>query len=271
MTGFQQLGAHRNQARALNQLAYVARLQREFDEATSLAEIAGQLLGEEDAEWAYSCFVLSLIALDKRAWQETIDYSKQAFSLWERENNQRMMGRTLINLGAAMLPMKRFEEAIEVCQKAMTIFEEIHDPIYRAIAQMHLGNVYVSLERSFEALELYRPAEKTFRQVCDRLRLAHVNHNIGLAYRQLQDWDKAKSAYLLSIEYQQKIGNIVWLVNTMDGLGLVYLEQDQPEEAISIFEEALNQLTQVEGEPGYEHLLKMVSTHLQEASEQAIR
>jgi tetratricopeptide (TPR) repeat protein len=90
-TGFQQLGAHRNQARALNQLAYVARLQREFDEATSLVEIAKQLLEAQDGERAFSYYVLGLVALDKYIWQEAVDFSKMAFDLWSITDNRRMI------------------------------------------------------------------------------------------------------------------------------------------------------------------------------------
>ncbi len=265
--GFEMLNAPLEQARALNRLAQVARLRRQFEQASRLVEAALGLLKEQDAEQGYSYLVLGTVALDKRAWQEAVDFFKQSLSLWKRENNQRMMGRSLISLGAALQPMKKYQEAMAAYQEAIALFKEVQDRISQAIAQMNLGNIYYWLEQPLEALKLHLQAERVFRQAQDQFYLAHVNHNIGMAHRQLQQWDKAKQAYLLSIKQQQEIGNIAWLVNTIDGLGLVYLGQGQPVKAVATFEEALNRLVQIEGEPGYDHLFEMVNTHLREASE----
>ncbi len=266
--GFERLNAPRDQARALNRLAYVARFRRQFEEATRLVDTARRLLGEKDVELAYSFFVLGLVALDKRAWQEAVDFSSKALSLWEQTNDQRMMGRSLITLGAALLPLEEYQEAIDVCQKAIAIFEEIQDPVYKAIAQMHLGNVYLSLEQPLKAMELYLPAKRRFRQVQDQLRLAHINHNIGMAYLQLRQWEKAEEAYLLSIKKWELIGNIERLANSMNGLGLTYLAQSQFTKAQTVFEKALSQLTRIKNEPGYEHWFKILTAHLQQASQE---
>jgi tetratricopeptide (TPR) repeat protein len=265
--GFERLNASLNQARVLNRLAQVARLERRFEEATRLAEDALSLLGEQDTERGYSYLVLGMVAVDKREWAEGVDYFKQSLKLWKRENNQRMMGRCLMSIGSALLPIKRYQEAIDACQKAIALFEEIQDPIHQAITQMNLGNVYYWLDQPDEALKLHLRAERVFRRAQDRFYLAHVHHNIGMAYRKLQQWDKAEAAYLLSIEQREKIGNVAWLVNTMVGLGLVYLGQGQPEKAVATFEEALKRLAEIEGEPGYNHLFEMVTNHLREASE----
>jgi tetratricopeptide (TPR) repeat protein len=267
--GFERLNASLSQARVLNRLAQVARLERQFAEATRLAEDALSLLGEQDTERGYSYLILGMVAFDKREWPEAVDLLRLSLSLWEKENNQRMMGRSLMSIGAALLPMKRYEEAIDVCQKAIVLFEEIQDQIYQAITQMNLGNVYHYIDQSDKAIELHLRAERVFRRAQDRFYLAHVNHNIGMAYRKLQQWDKAEEAYLKSITQQEQIGNIAWLVDTMDGLGLTYLEQGQPEKAVATFEEALKRLAEIEGEPGYESLFEMVSGHLREASEKA--
>ena len=45
---FERLNARRNQVRALNRLAYVARLQRQFEEATRLVETVRRLLDKKD-------------------------------------------------------------------------------------------------------------------------------------------------------------------------------------------------------------------------------
>lgn len=269
--GFEQLGAHRNQARALNQLAYVARLQREFHEAESLVKAAQQLLEAQDTEHAFSYYVLGLVALDKRTWQKAVDFSKKAFNIWSTTGNRRLMGRSLLCMGVALEKMEQYVEATVICQQAVSLFEEIQDSFYQAIAQMNLGNVYLALEQSAEALESFLFAERIFYQLQDHLHQAHVNNNLGIAYRQLQQWDNAKLAYLASIEQYKMIDNISWLVNTMDGLGLTYVGKNQYEKALSTFEQALDQLKQIEGKSGYDYLFDKVINHLREVQELAKR
>lgn len=266
ISGFKMLDVLLDQARALNELAHVARLQRQFEETAHLVEAALGLLEDRATERAYSYLVLGLVALDKRAWPEAIDCCKQALSLWEQENNSRMIARTLTILGAAYHRLEKYPEAIAVYEQAIALFAEVQDLIYQAVARMNLGNVYFELEQWPKALVLYRPAERIFHQVQDQHHLAMVEHNMGMAYHQLQQYAKAEAAFLSSIKKKQEMGNVASLVNTMAELGLLYLAQGQAEETKSIFEAALEQLAQIEGEPGYDYLFETVSTHLRKVS-----
>jgi len=266
---FESVSSLVDQARVLNELAHVARLQRQFDRASNLVEKALGLLDAEDTERAYSYLILGLVAYDKRVWSETINFCYQALNLWESENNQRMVARVLTILGAALHRMGTHTEAIAVYERASDLFEQTNDMPYLAVVQMNLGNVYLELDQSAVALDLYRPAERTFRRVQDRHHLTMVQHNMGMAYHQLQHWEQAEQAYQVSIKLKGEIGNIASLVNTKGDLGLLYLAQERFEEAVTTFNEALNLLAQIQDEPGYDYLNKTMTTHLQEAIEQS--
>jgi tetratricopeptide (TPR) repeat protein len=263
--GFETLNSPLNQARALNRLAYVARRQRQFEVAARWVEAALDLLEEQEAERAYSYLVLGAIALDQQHWPEAADYFQKSLSLAERQNNGRMMARTLLGLGVAWRGLAKYQEAITSYQRAMALFAEIQDPIHHSVAQMNLGNVYLALEQPSEALKCYLPAERIFRQAQDRLSLAQINHNIGLVYSQLQQWEQAKEVYLLSISQQREVGNVALLVDTLNELGLLYLARGQLAKAIATFKEALNQLAKIEHEPGYESLCQLIATNLHRA------
>lgn len=146
----------------MNRLAYVARMQRRFDEAVELVAQAHKLLAETDQERAFGFYVLSSVALDKRTWPQAIELSKQAFEIWESVGNWRMMGRSLLCRGVALQEAKQYPEAIKVDEQAISLFEKSQDTFLKAIAQMNLGIVYKDLDRPQQALALYIPAEKTF-------------------------------------------------------------------------------------------------------------
>jgi tetratricopeptide (TPR) repeat protein len=267
--GFAALDVSLDQARALNALAHVARLQREFEKATSLVEAACNLLGERESERGYSYLILALVAQDKRAWPEAADYCKRALSLWTPEDNRRMIARTLTILGAAYHRLEAYAEAIAVYEQALALFEDIQDVIYQAVARMNLGNVYLALAQALPALERYRPAERTFRQIQDQHHLAMARHNIGMAYCQLGHWEQAERAYVSSLELKQEIGNVASIANTMGELGLVYLAQARRTDAKSILDAALARLADIEDEPGYAYLFETLTTQLQKASRPA--
>ena len=254
------------QAQALNRLAYVVRVQRRFEEATRLVAAAHQLLEPDDEEWAFGYYVLSLVALDSRDWQQAVDFSRRAFGLWEQAVNRRMMGRSLLCRGVALQELKRYPEAIRIDEQAIALFERSRDKYLKAIAQMNLGIVYKNLEQPQQAITFYLKAEKVFRQVQDRYHLGLVTHNMGLSYRKLGHWVQAKMAYQQSTAIKQELGQIALLVDDMDGLGLVYLAEGNLIKALEIFQEAKTWLAQIEDDVYYDNLFEMVSGHLQEVT-----
>ncbi len=269
VAGFRKINARRrDQARALNQLAYVARLQRCFEEATGLVETAYQLLDNGDMERAFSNFVLGLVALDQREWPEASRLSQQAFDQWQPADNRRMMGRSLMCRSVALEKMKQYPEAIVVAKQAIALFEAIADPIYLAATRMNLGNVYNLSGQPAQALALFLPAKKTFNDRQDIYSLSLVTHNLGMAYHRLQRWDEAQDFYLQSIQHRRALGNIINLANSLDGLGRLYLDQGNLAEAKATLTEALHELANVAGEPGYQQRLGMVTEHLNEVNEQ---
>lgn len=264
---YNRLNQSRGMARALNQLAYLDRLQRRFADAEQRLETVCGLLTETDEEWAFSDYVRGLIALDKRQWPESVEYSRRAADLAARTNQPRLMGRCLLCCGVALEKNGDLAEAAEVCRRAIAAFEELGDRYYQAIARMNLGNVYFALDQWQVALNYYLQAKRIFQETQDWVYLGHVNHNIGMCYRQKQVWQQAKEAYLTSMTYWQRLSQVERWINTMDELGLTYLDEGDVEQAKATFSQALDRLSEIEGQPGYEHWLAEVTAHLAQASE----
>ncbi|MCB0209195.1 MAG: tetratricopeptide repeat protein [Anaerolineae bacterium] len=263
---YQRLNHSHGLAQALNQQAYLARLQRRFDDAEQLIERVHNLLTERDDEWAFSDYVLGLIALDKREWSESVAFSRRAAELANRTHQTRLMGRCLLCCGVALEKNGDLAEAVKVCRRAIEVFEKLGDSHYQAIARMNLGNVYMALKQLMVALEHYFQAERTFRDVEDWVHLGFVNHNIGMIQRHAGQWSQAKEAFFYSIEYSQRVNNIGLWINTLDELGLTYIDEGDTERARAIFTDALDLLSKIEGQPGYEHWLAEVAAHLEQSS-----
>ncbi|MCB0185543.1 MAG: tetratricopeptide repeat protein, partial [Caldilineaceae bacterium] len=261
------LAQSEQQATAINRQAYVARLQRNFDQAQQLANQALSLLNEEQAERAYSFLVLGTVQLDLRNFDEAERLLRHSLAIWMTAGDHRMTAWCLTNLGAVLRPLQRYAEAIELYQQAIRYFEKAHDPIHLAVVWMNLGNVYLLQSKLRDALGWYEKAHAVFTRFQEQLRLAQIQTNMGMAYFRLEQWELAETLFSDSIDQFTQIGNIGQAANGMDALGLTLMQQARWEEAIQVFQQGIEQLHNLEHQSSYEKLLKELQDHLQEAIE----
>ncbi|MEM7133670.1 MAG: tetratricopeptide repeat protein [Chloroflexota bacterium] len=268
---FEKIGNRSGQGRTLNRLAMVAIQQEDCHTAEGLAAVAHSLLDSTDPDLANSHFVLGEIAKHKRQWQEAEKYYRQSLRHWEQQDDLRKIGWGLRNLGLALCWQEKYEESLACFEKALFLLRKIRDPVNYAMTQLNLGIVYSKLGRVSKAIEQYRLAEKTFRDVHDEVNLARTYLNLGLDYSTLGRLKDAETACLASIRLWKRLKNIRALCNALDVLGNIYLEQNQLEKAITTFENALDNLTQIESLPSYQHLFEMLSRHLVSARKETAK
>jgi len=262
---FAYLVDRRNQAKALNREAYVARLQRLYTEANTLVDQALALLADDEPQREFSFYVKGMIAIDNSEPECADHWFKESLTLVEKQGNRRLVALRTGNLGLAYRMQARYAEAKVCYEQSIDLFAQVQDFVQQAMMYMNLGNVYLLCNEPSEALQLYNLAEPSIHLVRDELHLAMLDLNRGIALRCLRQWQKAEQLLQHSILRWQQLGNIYWLINTMDDLGLVYFEQDDMVKAIDTFRNALIKLETIAIEPGYTGLYKSLSAHIHEA------
>jgi tetratricopeptide (TPR) repeat protein len=263
--GFTQINQARGQARALNELAFVACLQHQYTEAKQIVETSLQLLDRTDPERAMSYRVLGVIAIEHNCWQEAEDYHRKSLHLSDKEGNQRRIAWCLQNLGYALRGQARFAEAIDCFERALAILNSIRDTYHWAIVQMNIGLLYYYQNQAGEALRCYLQSIEVFRKARDNLYLAKAHNNLGLAYWSLNKWPHAEQAFLNSIHLYASLGDESWRLNAADGLAMTYLAQKLYAQAIAVLEPAIAALPQVVDTPNYDYLQRSLTEHLREA------
>lgn len=264
---FAALGAKPRQARSLNELAFVAWQQHQYDESEMLAQSALTLLEENDPERA-TCFSrLGLVAIDRQQWAEAERYHRQAIQIRQAQGDQRKFAWSLQNLGYALRGQKKYTEAINCYEQAMAILEDIRDIGNCANVQVNLGIVYWLIGQPTYALKMYVSAERVYRYLYDTHNLANTLNNIGLAYLNLEDWVRSAHNFTACIALYKEIGDTSLYLDSLDGLGLVYLNEGQYDKAIATFEIVLAELPKIESTPTYNYLSGLVPTHLAQAKE----
>lgn len=259
---FQKVGNQLEEARALNRLAYVARLQRRFEEAKQILKRAQILAKDDVAQAAYNDLVHGSMALDQRDWQNAAFFFRRSLSLWKKTKDKRMIAWGLTNLGTALRVVKKHDEAISSYHEAISLFEEIKDPVHQAVAQMNLGNAYLDLGEAQKALQFYKLSESIFYDTQAWLRFAKVNLNKAIAYQDLEQWTQAECAYFSGIEQLRKIGSISAMIKGLISLAEMYIEQGQHKKADETLQQARRELGQIEDELGYDDFLNTITTML---------
>lgn len=265
------LGETAGQARALNQLAYLAWQQHRYEEAERFAQAALQIVGETSLEKAMSLSALGLVAYNRSRYTEAEKHHYAALLLRTDHNAHKEMAWSLQNLGLNAAEQGKYEVAIAYYKRALALLDKVYDPAHSAIVQMNLGGTYYRQKAYSQALDILNTVEQELRRLSDELNLAKLLTTKGLCYLAQQHWAFAQDAFRASADLFYRIGDFSWYLNAYDGLGISYLECAQYEQALAIFEAIVAQLPQIEGTPAHKHLAATVETQITQAKAKLVQ
>lgn len=260
----EQVGDHAGRAVALNQLAYVARLQSHFDEAKELVNEALGLLEEGDPEHANSHWVLGTLAVAQLNWTDAEFHHHAAWQIWQRVGDQQRAAWSLQNLGNTLRGAGRYAEAAQYIQQAIVLLGQLRDPVNQAVARMNRGVVHIFEKDPAQALALFQLAEPAFRQVGDQLHLAMVYINMSIVQRELGFLDAAVECGIKAVRFSEGLEDHRILANAKDELGVAYMSLARHAEAIAAFEEGLELIDRLSPDPFQRMVQSSLATHLAE-------
>lgn len=262
---FESLSQNSGQARALNRLAYLERLQSHHQNAQKNVATALKLLDENASDREFSFFILAVLAEDAGNFPEAIRYHRISLALCEQLGEQHKIALRLGNLGLGLYFNKEYDEAIACYERSMTIFATLGDKFRRAGIQLNLGTVYLVSGQPSRAIDLFLQSETVYRSLHDTQHLALVYLNLGIALRDLKNLAKSQEMLITSIEHWQQMGLISSLVNAIDELGLTYMASNSYELALGRFSEALSQLRSQPHLAEYKKLETRLLSHISNA------
>lgn len=264
---FGQIDTPIDQARSLNELAWVEHLQQRNHIAHAHAENALALLPEDHIERGMSLRVQGMAAIGDNRPQDGERLHSEALNIFTEAGDQRRAAWSKHNLAFALQRQQKFDEAMVYYQQAAETLEGLGDKYHFLVVQINLG-LLLSEKGNLEiALEYFSQAEPVAQTFGDKRHLANIYTNFGLVYLKLDRYQAGEKAFRQAIQYYQEIGNVGWSINAMDGLAMIFLAQKQYDQAKDILEAALDMLPQ-DAEPIlYEHLTSSLNAHLKHATE----
>ena len=255
------------QAKSLNQLAYVAYLQHDYDEAAALTHRAINMLEPEHHLCAMSYAIRGKMDIDHGRWQEAEMWHRRALEIRQASGDQRRVAWSLLDLTHALCRLERFAEAIDYYQQAIAILDTLGDVYHWSHAQLNLGLVYFYTGEIKKALTHYTLAEVEWRKHKDLLNLAKLYTNCGLAYLAINNATDAEHSFQMSIHLYEQLVDDQERLNAIDGLAMALLEQNKFSAAADILEQGLAELPRIASAPTYNYLLQSMTQHLEEAQQ----
>lgn len=253
------------QARALNQLAYLAWQQHRDDEAKALAQAALALLDPADAECAMSLSALGMAAINQARWQAAEAHHRAALQIRTRYNLPRERAWSLQNLGYSLRGQGNFVEALACYEEALTTLDQLGDRANWAIVRMNMGIVYSLQNEPRQALAIYAEAEEIFRQIGDQWHVAKTLVNQGIDYMGLREWQQAEWVLRHSAGLFEQVGELSEQLNALDGVAMTRQGQGFHAEALTLFQTVKRRLPEIEGTHYHRMLSRVIDNQLAEA------
>lgn len=254
-----------NQAEALAQLAYVARRQRQNEEASRLIQQAFTLCAP--GSWAHAaCYsIQGALALDTHHFAEAVTAYEQALPLWQQLQEQAQIAWAYNDLGVALNALTDYTAAIPHLEQAIHYFALMQATAPQGVADMNLGVSYLGLGQPARALTAFDAAAPLLFQSQDEHNIPLLYHNRAHAYRQLAQWAVAEEACQAAITRFRRQARVIELANALEELGWIYLEQKRTDEAVAAFELGLQELSQLRDDPELTFFRNLLTQALQTA------
>jgi tetratricopeptide (TPR) repeat protein len=262
---WQQIDAGRDQARALNELAWVAYLQNQTAPATTHVEQALALLPAADPERAMCYRVQGMIAIAHERWGEAEAHHRQALTLFATGGDDRKAAWSLQNLAYALRGQGRYEEAIEYYQQAAALLLELGDLYHWSTVKINLGLAYYYSGKPEIAVNYYATARSIPKSLLDASQMTRLCVNTALALMRLAQFTEAEKEFLEAIQLCANAGATAWQLNAMDGLAMTYIGWQKFNQATEVLKQALVELPNVIDAPNYNYLYNSLHQHLEEA------
>ncbi|MCX4391351.1 tetratricopeptide repeat protein [Micromonospora peucetia] len=242
-----QIGDHRGEGQAWNNLGLALTEMRRFDEAitahTNARDILHQL-GDHHGEgqaWGN----LGSVLTEMRRFDEAITAHTNARDILHQLSDHHGEGQAWNNLGLALQRVRRFDEAITAHTNDLEICHQIGDHHGEGQAWNNLGSVLTEMRRFDEAITAHTNARDILHQLSDHHGEGQAWNNLGLALTEMRRFNEAITAHTNDLEICHRIGNRHGEGQAWNNLGSALQQVRRFDEAITAHTNARDILHQL--------------------------
>jgi len=178
-----------------------------------------------------------LYLMVSRKYVESIAYANKALSLFKKEKNKTNIGRTYNLLANDYINLNKDKEAEKYINIALDIFKKDNDKKNEVVAFDVLARLYYRNSNFTKALDILKKTLKIYTALDMKERKFATINNIGSIYKKIKDYKNAESYFKKAIILNNT--NHFFNSNPLQELGILYLENNQPERCIDLHMQSL--------------------------------
>lgn len=250
------------------------RCTKAFDQAEVAGQTALQLAQESDISLRKTAVILNelgFVELD-RGQAQRLDIAerrfKEALDCLDIESAPVLYCKVAINLGLTLWRQEKKEEALHLYRTVEPTILQYSPHLDRSRYWNALGILYFQLEQYSEAEAILKRAySEVVKQSGDIFAKASLNQNIGNALQEQNRLREAEHSIWRAILLYRKIDQPKWLANSYGTFAQVKRKQNEREEALTYYEQAITLLE--EEDQGDEVTQRMLAVYRAEHAELA--
>ncbi len=225
-----------------------------FDEAVQNFEAAGDFargVGDKIA-LGRSLYGLGRVKASLLEYTEAVRLKKEALNILERTGDVNMTSKVCIGIGNDMRSIKQGDEGLKYLDRAVDLATSVGDINTLAYALSNQAAEYLARNDLAKADELLHEATKLFIKLNDQVMISNMHFYRGFLYNMRGDWEWAKEEFKLSLDtlrgFDIPSRLALWLLE----IAAVYMENNEKEEAMKLYEEAYSVASRI----GHERIMR---------------
>jgi len=204
-----------------------------FTSSRDLAQTLGDELGKAKALYGIGRVYGTLLEYDN-----AIEYKSKALRVMEGIGEANELAKVCTSLGNDFMAKGDMDSSLEYHKRAIELAESIGDINTLGYAFSNAAAVYLEKGLLRESEKLIEESSDIFSKLDDKIMISTMHLYRGFIHHKNKDWEWAKDEFNTSLEMLRRLGVPIKLGQWLYEIGQLYLENQDPEGALELFQEA---------------------------------
>jgi tetratricopeptide (TPR) repeat protein len=237
---------------------YWRKRQYETAEKYGLAALEGFSGLDDNKEKVASCFVnLGNIALGLGDLKLAEERVKRSIEIYRQLGNKVELANALKNLATIYETAGEYDEALLILIEVVDILAPTDFEIDKAAIEINIGTLYFRKEQLDLAEAAFRRADSPYmREFGPLYYRALTANNLGNVYLLREEWERAEKHLRVSVRLFRQAKAQINLANALSGIAEALVGMEKSDEAVPIYDEAMDIVTAHPNDAWAQRLLK---------------
>lgn len=192
-------------------------------------------------------------------YEVALDYYQRSADTYASIGDYAGQGAVYNEMGVFFKKRKELDRALEYLDRAFQLCEEARDTYCVSVSLDNRGTLFLEQEQYPLADSIFREVVSLRQLIKDSIGLSYVYNNLGASALEQGQVENSMYYVLLSTDIRRKMNDRQGVAININNMGEVLLRADQPDEAISFFEQSLQESRAIKFTDLQRHTLQMLA------------